>query len=214
MTRIKICGITRLQDALDACHAGADALGFNFSGRSPRRVTPETAKAIAKKLPPFVTLTGIFVEHSMEEVNSICRFCGLQAAQLHSEEYGPEAARSICEASVIKVFRPEPDFRTQEVREFAEQSGVTAFLFDAYRPDVKGGTGESIEAALAERIFRELGSSFHTILAGGLNPQNVAEAVRRVRPYAVDTASGVEIEPGIKDPEKIKAFIKAVGSAG
>ncbi len=214
MTRIKICGITSLQDAVEASRAGADALGFNFSSSSSRAVTPEQAKAIIEKLPPFVVATGIFVEHSTEEINAICRYCSLQAAQLHSEEYGPEEARSISEARVIKVFRPESDFKTAEVREFSEKSGGTAFLFDAYRAGIKGGTGESIEATLAERIFRELGDSCHAILAGGLNHLNVAEAVRRTRPYAVDSASGVEIEAGIKDPEKIKAFIEAVRSAG
>jgi phosphoribosylanthranilate isomerase len=214
MVKIKICGITRLSDALEAAHAGADALGFNFSSKSPRVITPEKAKAIIAKLPPFVQSAGIFVEHSPEEVNEICRICNLQIAQLHSEQYSPADACSITAARVIRVFRPENDFEIQRVIEYAAMSGTNTFLFDAYRPDMQGGTGETIGDSLASRIFTRLGTACYTILAGGLNESNVSEAILRVRPYAVDTASGVEHEPGIKDPEKIKAFIRAVRKTG
>ncbi len=214
MVKIKICGITRLSDALDACHAGADALGFNFSQMSPRKITPEQAKAIIKKLPPFVESTGIFVDQSSEEINAICRFCKLQIAQLHSEKYTAEQAKGITEAKVIKVFRPEENFSVKEVFEFAGKSGVNAFLFDAYRPDMAGGTGERIGRSLATRIFSELGGSCYAILAGGLNETNVGEAIRHIQPYGVDTASGVESEPGIKDSGKIHSFIKAVRETG
>ena len=210
MTRIKICGITRLEDALTACQAGADALGFNFSKQSPRAVSMEVARDIIAKLPPFITTAGIFVEQSPEQIDKICRFCGLQIAQLHSEEYGPEEARAIREARVIRVFRPEEDFEVTEVLQYAKKSGINTFLFDACRPGVQGGTGESIKASLASRIFSELGNSCYAILAGGLNESNVAEAIRHVRPCAVDTASGVESEPGIKEPGKIQSFIRAV----
>jgi len=213
MTKIKICGITRLQDALIASHAGADALGFNFSRTSPRMIAPEQAKAIIEKLPPFVQATGIFVEQSPDEINAICRLCKLQIAQLHSELYTPEDAHAITEAKVIKVFRPEENFAVKEVADFSRKSGINTFLFDAYRPDMAGGTGESIGAALAARIFSELGTSYYAILAGGLNATNVGEAIQRIRPYGVDTASGVESEPGIKDPKKIDAFVRAVRSA-
>jgi phosphoribosylanthranilate isomerase len=213
MVKIKICGITRLSDALDASLAGADALGFNFSSKSPRVITPDGAKAIIAKLPSFVQSAGIFVEHSPEEINAICRFCNLQIAQLHSEQYSAADALSISNVRVIRVFRPEEDFDVQSVVEYARASGTNTFLFDAYRPGVAGGTGETIVASLASRIFTELGHSCNScygILAGGLNETNVAEAIRRLRPYAVDTASGVELEPGIKDPKKVKAFIRAV----
>ena len=210
MTKIKICGITRLQDALYAAHAGADALGFNFSRMSPRLIAPEMAKEIIDKLPPFVQSAGIFVEHSPEEINAICRLCNLQIAQLHSDRYSPEQARSITAAKVIRVFRPEENFAVEEVFEFAAKSDIRSFLFDAYRPDMAGGTGESIGEALATRLFNQIRSSCYAILAGGLNADNVSEAIRRVQPYGVDTASGVESEPGIKDPEKIEAFIRAV----
>ena len=210
MTKIKICGITRLQDALYAAHAGADALGFNFSHMSPRLIAPEKAKDIIDKLPPFVQSAGIFVEHSPEEINAICRLCNLQIAQLHSDRYSPEQARSITAAKVIRVFRPEENFAVEEVFEFAAKSDIRSFLFDAYRPDMAGGTGESIGASLAARIFNQIRSSCYAILAGGMNAENVSEAIRRFQPYGVDTASGVESEPGIKDPEKIEAFIRAV----
>ena len=210
MIKIKICGITRLQDALYAAHAGADALGFNFSRLSPRLIAPEKAKAIIEKLPPFVQSAGIFVEHSPEEINTICLLCNLQIAQLHSEQYSPEQARLITAAKVIRVFRPEENFAADEVIEFAAKSNVNSFLFDAYRPDMAGGTGESIGASLATRIFNQIRTSCYAILAGGLKATNVSEAIRRVQPYGVDTASGVESEPGIKDPEKIEAFIRAV----
>ena len=213
MTKIKICGITRLEDALDACRAGADALGFNFSNTSPRNITPERAREIIEKLPPFVVSAGIFVDHSPEEINAICRFCGLQTAQLHSEHYSPEKAQSITEARVIKVFRPEENFAVAEVFAFAKKSGVNAFLFDAYRPGMAGGTGESITRSLAARIFRELGDSCYAILAGGLTASNVGEAIRHIQPYGVDTASGIESTAGIKDCLKMKSFTKAAREA-
>ena len=214
MVKIKICGITRLSDALEACRAGADALGFNFSSMSPRKITPEEARAIIEKLPPLVEAAGIFVEQSPEEINAICRFCKLQIAQLHNESYSPEDARAITEAKVIKVFRPEKNFAVSEVFEFAGKSGINAFLFDAYRPDMAGGTGETIGASLATRIFNELGDSCYAILAGGLNETNVGEAIHRVKPYGVDTASGVESVPGIKESGKIRSFIQAVRETG
>ncbi|TLU55452.1 MAG: phosphoribosylanthranilate isomerase, partial [Chlorobium sp.] len=210
MTKIKICGITRLEDALDACLAGADAIGFNFSSTSPRQITHEKAQAIINKLPPFVHSVGIFVEHSPQEINTICRLCKLQVAQLHSEQYRPEHAQAITEAKVIKVFRPEEDFSVQEVIEFTRNSGTNTFLFDTYRHDMAGGTGEGIMAPLARRIFRQLGTSCFAILAGGLNATNVREAILSTRPYGVDTASGVESKPGFKDSEKVIAFIRAV----
>ncbi|MBN1279481.1 MAG: phosphoribosylanthranilate isomerase [Chlorobium sp.] len=210
MTKTKICGITRLEDALAACNAGADALGFNFSKNSLRCTTPENAAAIIAELPPFIACTGIFVEHSPAEINTICKACRLQTAQLHSENYTAESVRSIEQVRIIRVFRPQERFDTEQVRAFARESGVNCFLFDAYRPEMDGGTGERIENRLASRIFDELQGIGYGILAGGLNPENVAEAVRQINPWAVDTASGVETSPGIKCPEKIRAFISAV----
>ena len=210
MTKIKICGITRLQDAFEASQAGADVLGFNFSSISPRMIDPEHAKAIIKKLPPFILAAGIFVDQSPAEINTICRYCTLHIAQLHSEKYTSKQARTIKAATVIKVFRPAEDFEVDEVFEFAKESDTNTFLFDAYRPGVPGGTGETIKSSLATRIFKALGTSYYTILAGGLNESNVGHAIRQTQPYAVDTASGVEKAPGIKDTAKMNAFIQAV----
>ncbi len=134
---------------------------------SPRKITPEQARAIIEKLPPLVESAGIFVDQSPEEINAICRFCRLQIAQLHSEQYSPEQAIAITEAKVIKVFRPEENFVVEEVFEFAETSGINAFLFDAYRPDMAGGTGESIGVSLAARIFNELGDPVMPYLLEG-----------------------------------------------
>ncbi|NTU97472.1 MAG: phosphoribosylanthranilate isomerase [Chlorobiaceae bacterium] len=210
MTKIKICGITRLSDALDACRAGADALGFNFSAKSPRNITPEQARKIILRLPPFVATAGIFVEHSPEEINEICHSCGIRIAQLHNDEYTPDQARTISGAMVMKVFRPEHDFNVARVFEFAEKSGISSFLFDAFRPGTYGGTGEVIEDSLAGRIFNDVRSSCYAVLAGGLNETNVRRAIVHTRPYGVDVASGVEHEPGIKDAVKMRAFIREV----
>ncbi len=209
-TKIKICGITRLSDALDACSAGADALGFNFSAKSPRRITPDKAREIIRQLPPFVVTTGIFLEHEPEEINDICRSCRLQIAQLHNPEYTPEQARSISGAMVMKVFRPEPDFNVDRVFEFARLSGTSSFLFDTFRLGSFGGTGEIMESSLAERIFNDIRSSCYAVLAGGLNENNVRRAILRTKPYGVDAASGIEHEPGVKDAVKMRAFIREV----
>lgn len=210
LTKIKICGITRLSDALDACRAGADALGFNFSEKSPRHITPGQASKIILRLPPFVATAGIFVEHSPEEINEICQSCGIRIAQLHNEEYTPGQARTINRAMVMKVFRPEHDFNVAKVFDFAEKSGISSFLFDAFRPGTFGGTGAIIEYSLAGRIFKDVRNSCYAVLAGGLNETNVRRAILHTRPYGVDVASGVEHEPGIKDTVKMRAFIKAV----
>lgn len=209
MVKTKICGITRFDDALAACRAGADALGFNFSKKSPRSITPDIAADIIAALPPFVSCTGIFVEHSPGEINALCRQCGLQVAQLHSDAYTAVHACAIEQVKVIRVFRPENDFDTNEVHRYARESGVRTFLFDAFRPGIEGGTGERIRHDLASRIFGELRDTYCTILAGGLNPDNVAEAIRMTLPYAVDTASGVETSPGIKNADSIRAFVAA-----
>lgn len=209
MVKTKICGITRLEDALASCRAGADALGFNFSRKSPRSITPERVAAIIDSLPPFVSCAGIFVEHSPAEINAICQQCRLHVAQLHSETYTAAQALAIEQVKIIRVFRPESGFDTAEVHRYARESGVRTFLFDAYRPGMEGGTGERIRQDLASRIFDELRDAYSTILAGGLNPDNVAEAVRLTLPYAVDTASGVETSPGIKNADRIRTFVTA-----
>ena len=213
MTRIKICGITTLNDALAACHAGAHALGFIFSKESPRYIQPESAKRIIEKLPPFITSAGVFVEDDPSEINEICTFCKLDIAQLHSERYTPEKSLAVTGARVIRVFRTGPDFTIEAVKAFARETGLTSFLFDTYRPGQPGGTGERIEKKIAQQIFRETENTGTGILAGGLAPENVAEAILTVRPYAVDAASGVEESPGRKSHQKILNFVRAVQEA-
>ena len=213
MTRIKICGITTLEDALAACHAGAHALGFNFSKSSPRYIQPENALRIIDKLPPFISSAGIFVEQAPLEVNEICSLCNLDIAQLHSEHYTAEKSRAVKNARVVRAFRTCPDFTIDHVKKFARETGFTSFLFDAYRPGQPGGTGQRIEEQIAQQIFRDTEDIGPGILAGGLTPENVAEAVRLVKPYAVDTASGVDDSPGRKNHQKILNFVRAVQEA-
>jgi phosphoribosylanthranilate isomerase len=213
MTKIKICGITRHDDALAAALAGADALGFNFSEKSPRLVSPDSARRIIAKLPPFITSVGVFVEQSPEEIVELCRYCGLQVAQLHSNAYGTGETLRISGVKVMRVFRTDPDFTVSQVREFAEKSGCHDFLFDAFSPDMAGGTGKTIAAQTASAIFDAIRDFAWALLAGGLRHDNVANAVRLVRPWGVDTASGVERAPGIKEALMIRQFIDAVRQA-
>ncbi|ABB23548.1 phosphoribosylanthranilate isomerase [Pelodictyon luteolum] len=215
MTRIKICGITRMEDARAAALFGADALGFNFSPESPRCVTKDAARTMVCALPPFIEGVGVFVEQDPREIIEICRYCGLSVAQLHGSRYSEEETKLVLEGvRVLKVFRPETDFTPAAVLRFREATGVSAFLFDTYRPGMEGGTGEQMEGSLAERIFSGLPEGCYGVLAGGLNPGNVREAVQSLRPYALDTASGVEESPGIKSHEKMQAFVQAVRAAG
>jgi phosphoribosylanthranilate isomerase len=213
MTRIKICGITRMEDALAASIAGADALGFNFSRSSPRSITPDPARQIISKLPPLVTPAGVFVEHSPEEINDLCRYCGLQLAQLHSDAYTPEQALAVTAAKVIRVFRPGPGFTIGEVSVFFRLTGCNSFLFDAYSPAMAGGTGQTIESTMAGELFEGTRDFAWSLLAGGLRPANVGQAVRKFRPWGVDTASGVESAPGVKDHALMAAFVAAVRDA-
>ncbi|NTU54299.1 MAG: phosphoribosylanthranilate isomerase [Chlorobiaceae bacterium] len=213
MTKIKICGITRSEDALAAALAGADALGFNFSSSSPRRVSPDNARDMIRSLPQLVTPVGVFVEHSPAEINDLCRYCGVQVAQLHSEAYGTEETLRVSGVRVMRVFRPGPGFSIEEIISFTAKTGCHDFLFDAYNPKMAGGSGKSIESATATMLFEKTRGLGWALLAGGLRPDNVAEAVLLSRPWGVDTASGVESAPGFKDPLKINAFIKAVRQA-
>lgn len=210
MTRIKICGITSLRDALDCIEAGVHALGFNFSAESPRSVSPEKAKEIIRELPPFIAAIGVFVEQSPAEICRISNLAGLHAAQLHSERYDAAETLAVTDIPVIKVFRAGPGFSVDDVLYYKQQTGVCNYLFDAYRPGQAGGTGERIENETAKVIFSTTSSIGPSILAGGLKPDNVEEAVRTFHPYAVDTASGVELAPGKKDPALVRAFVAAV----
>ncbi|MEE2708448.1 MAG: phosphoribosylanthranilate isomerase [Gemmatimonadota bacterium] len=198
MTRIKICGITTLEDADAAVAAGADALGFILFEKSPRYTSPERVQDIVARLPPFVTTVGVFVNKPAEQVNAVAQNCGLHAVQLHGDETAPFCEQ--IEGTVIKVFR----VKDAKWREAAAPYRVHAVLLDAYEPDRYGGTGKKFDWNLISHSHHRL------ILSGGLNPQNVQEAIRHARPYGVDTSSGVEVEPGRKDHSKIKDFVDAV----
>jgi phosphoribosylanthranilate isomerase len=201
MPEIKICGITNLDDALHALETGADALGFIFYDKSPRCVAPEEVRAIVGRLPLGPAKVGVFVNHDPLQVKKIVEQCGLDLIQLHGQEC-PEYCGLFPASMLIKAFSPEecgelPDLGTYAVR---------AILLDGYDPLRHTGTGRRANWRLACRIHRRL----PLILAGGLNAENVQEAIEIVSPDAVDINSGVEISPGRKDIQKVREVIEAV----
>jgi phosphoribosylanthranilate isomerase len=198
--KVKVCGTTRLKDALLAVECGADAIGFIFHKKSPRYVTVKTANEICSKLPPFVNRVGVFVNETADTINRIADRCGLDAVQLHGDE-SPAFCKKI-KRRVIKAVRVEDATSLQEMSRYV----VDAILLDTYKEGQWGGTGKVFDWELAARA-KKYGP---VILAGGLNPRNVKEALRKVQPYGVDVSSGVEQSPGKKDPKKVKAFLKAV----
>ena len=203
-TRVKICGITREQDALAAVESGADALGFVFYEPSPRHITVRRAAEIVGALPPFVSSVALFVNADPETIAEVVDVVGVDLLQFHGQECPEYCAQH--RRPWIRAVRVKPDTDLVAARtEFAHGRGL---LLDAYRPGVPGGTGETFDW---DRIPPQLAPGI--VLAGGLNPDNVGDAVRRVRPYAVDVSGGVEAEKGIKDPVRIKAFIEEVRSA-
>ncbi len=203
-TRVKICGITNLADALAAVAAGADALGFNFYAGSPRHLSLKTAAEISKQLPPFVMRAGVFVNADEDLVTRAIGECGLSLLQFHGDET-PEFCAQFGLMS-MKAFR----IRDAESLKQLPQFQTDAYLLDAYSPEARGGTGEKFNWDLAKEA-QKFGKP--VFLAGGLTPENVAVAVRTVRPFGVDVASGVESSPGKKDHAKIRAFIAAVRAA-
>lgn len=194
--KVKICGVTRVADALHAARAGADAIGLNFSLRSPRRVSVEQAAAIAAALPAGVCTVGVFVDADREEIAAVAATVGLDALQFHGDE--PPALCAGWDRKTIKALR----VRDATTLAGAGDWAVDFILADAYVEGQAGGTGQRVPLAWLGGVARE-----RLILAGGLTPETVAEAVRAVRPAAVDVASGVEAAPGIKDPEKVERFI-------
>jgi phosphoribosylanthranilate isomerase len=198
--KVKICGITNLPDAKAAAEAGADVLGFVFYDKSPRSISCEAATAIIRELPPFVIKAGVFVDAPEDTVLRAIRECGLNLLQFHGEET-PDYCLQFGIMS-MKAFRIRDAASLQALREYPTE----AWLLDAYTPGKLGGTGEAFNWDLA-REAQTWGRPI--FLAGGLNPENVAEAIRRARPYAVDVSSGVEAAPGRKDAARIKAFIEA-----
>jgi phosphoribosylanthranilate isomerase len=205
MVRVKICGITNLEDAKAAIDLGADALGFNFYRRSPRYVEPINAKPIVEALPPLVSLVGIFVdEFSPERILSIIHAIGIGSVQLHGSE-SPDYARKISELRLIKAFRVDEKFEVGQLVSYR----VGAYLLDAYDPKQVGGTGQTFnwDIAIAAKQHGRV------ILAGGLGPENVYDAILHVRPYAVDICSSIESEPGKKDLAKMETLFREINRA-
>ena len=198
MVRVKICGITNIDDALAAVAAGADALGFVFYEQSPRYIPPPRAAAIIAKLPPFVQTVGLFVDAEPDQVNWTANFCGLDLIQLHGDE--PPDYYVDIERRVLKAFRIRDAASLEQLGRYT----VAGYLLDAWVPGVPGGTGQTFNWDLA----KEAGKYGPIILAGGLTPDNVRQAVDTVRPYAVDVSSGVESAPGKKDPDRVREFIR------
>ena len=196
--RVKICGITRLQDLHDACNAGADALGFVFYEPSPRHVTIESAAALVRELPPFVQSVGLFVNADPAQIASVLARVPLDLLQFHGDEAEPECARH--GRPYIKAIRVNP--HTDLLKCAADFETARGLLLDAFVPGVPGGTGERFDWRLIPASLPR-----PIILSGGLGPDNVAEAVRRVRPWAVDVSSGVEAARGVKDAHKMAQFI-------
>jgi phosphoribosylanthranilate isomerase len=198
MVRVKICGITSKDDALMAVGEGADALGFVLYEKSPRCVTPHKAAAIIRELPPFIQCVGLFVDEEAEQVNWSADFCGLDLVQLHGDE-DPEYCLGI-NRRAIKAFRVKDAASLAGIRRYQ----AAGYLLDAWSPLSHGGTGQSFDWELAKGI----GIADRLILAGGLTPENVGEAVRTVAPYGLDVSSGVESTPGVKDQGKVREFIR------
>lgn len=200
---IKICGITRVDDALAAVRLGADWIGFNFWPRSRRYVAPRAAAEIVAALPPSILPVGVFVDPSAAELAEVVRVSGVRAVQLHGDE-PPE----FCAASPVPVVK---GIRVRDSHSLAQLATyeVAGFLLDSATPGY-GGSGTPFDWALAA----EAAAAVPVWLAGGLTPENVGEAVQRVRPHGVDVASGVESAPGVKDLAKMEAFIRAAKGAG
>lgn len=200
MVRIKVCGITNLGDALAAADAGADALGFNFYPTSPRYIEPEEAERIVAALPPFVTPVGVFVNESRYVIQAVATRCSIRTVQLHGDELPGDVA-ALAPLEVIKAFLVGPRFRPQVVKNY---KGCAAFLLDTEVHGHRGGTGKSFDWQAARRA-KAYG---RVILAGGLAPDNVEQAITTVRPFGVDVCTGVERAPGKKDPRRLREFIQ------
>lgn len=205
MTKVKICGITKKEDAFAAAKLGADALGFNFYKYSPRYILPEKANEIIEKLPHNILKVGVFVNENPDKIIEIANFTKLDAVQLHGDET-PEFVRKIRAESnleIIKAFRVSPGFALEKISEY----GVDTILLDAYSPNERGGTGETFDWKIAKQVQNIFPKMY---LAGGLSAENIFDALIKVKPFAVDACSGLEKEKGVKDLQKLERFLSAV----
>lgn len=204
MTKVKICGLMNMEDALLATDSGADALGFIFAP-SPRRIGPQKAADIIRALPPLVKTVGVFVDEKTERIKEIQAACGLDLLQLHGDE-SPEQCRELMPHS-IKAFRlkEEPDLKSIE----KYRGTVRAILLDTFQQGKSGGTGRTFDWSLAVKAGK---TGIPVILAGGLGPENIQEAITTVKPYAVDVNSGIEERPGKKSPELMRVLFEKIRS--
>ncbi|HVF30554.1 MAG TPA: phosphoribosylanthranilate isomerase [Pyrinomonadaceae bacterium] len=203
MTKVKICGITNLEDARLAVGSGADAIGLNFYKNSPRYLSSTAASEIARHVEGSVSKIGVFVNQTTDEILEIVEDVGLDGIQLHGDET-PELIgnlRARCELPVIKALRVSPDFDIGAVREY----NLAGILLDGYSTNARGGTGETFDWAVARAVSELVAEIW---LAGGLTPDNVRTAIEEVRPFAVDACSSLESSPGLKDARKVERFIK------
>ena len=204
-TRVKICGITRAEDALLAAELGAAALGFNFYPKSPRAIAPEAAAQIIRKLPPFVVPVGLFADAAdINRILAVAEQAGVRALQIHGPRL-PDLDKLRERYPLILAVSVGADFQISSLGEFQ----ASAYLLDTFDPQLRGGTGKTFDWSLA----RKAAPYGPIIVAGGLKPENVGAAIREAKPYGVDVASGVEASPGVKDADKLKAFFRAVMEA-
>lgn len=203
--RVKVCGIANLEDALMCVRAGVDMLGFNFFPGSPRYIAPGNARRIVEQLPPEILSVGIFVNEDVEQVARIAELTSVGAVQLHGDET-PEYCHALNDRFVIKALRVGKDFKPEEVAKYE----TAAVLLDAFSSTSPGGTGQRFDWSLARETARFVSK---LILAGGLTPENIAEALAVVQPFAVDVCSSLESAPGKKSEERVRAFITSVREA-
>ena len=231
MTWVKICGITNLDDALVALDAGANAIGFVFYAKSPRHMDPEEVARISEKLPAGLERVGVVVPHSMDEITFIARTARVSALQLHLSVMAPlVGSESASHAYGMQAFAPAdklflalpatPFIERKSSPDFAalRGSGLPKGIFDTVfldsgTPSQPGGTGSSFDWKAAQPLVEDMNKQVNVVLAGGLTPQNVTEAMRILHPWGVDVSSGVEASPRKKDPQKVRAFIRAVREA-
>jgi len=204
-TRIKVCGMTDQSDVDLAVAAGVDALGFIFADKSPRLIEPDQVKDLISSVPPLVDTVGVFVNADPDLVADIIKYCGLTMVQLHGDE--PVDYCELMPVRVLKSFGVGKGEVTPAIERY--ENAVQGYLLDTYHEKMAGGTGQSFDWGIVDGLNIP-GPLF---LAGGIDPENVEEAIRAVNPFAVDVNSGVEIEPGKKDPEKIYSLIEAVHRA-
>ncbi|MCW7552180.1 phosphoribosylanthranilate isomerase [Endozoicomonas gorgoniicola] len=200
-TRIKVCGITSVEDAVAAVDAGADAIGLVFYEKSPRFVSIEQAREIAASVPPFISVVGLFVDAEDEFIQAVLEQVPLTLLQFHGNE--PDSWCQRWNRQYIKALRVRPEMSVKQV--VAKYPGASGVLLDAYRKGVPGGTGESFDWTLIPDSLEK-----PVVLAGGLSATNVAEAIKKVSPFAVDVSSGVELKPGVKNHDAVRAFARAV----